>query len=612
MSTVEGLRAAGASPQAIEQHYDLSDEFFGLWLGSDMVYSCALWDATDPNDNLALAQRRKVDHFATRLHVPGRRVLDIGCGWGAMLERMVRVHGAAGGDGLTLSSAQQACAQARGVPGVDYRLQSWVDFEPTAVYDAITCIEMTEHLASDALDPDGKVEVYRAFFERCAQWLGDGGRMGLQLICQDNVGHEGSRPGVGRMSELIRTAIFPESMPGSIAELALGWETNFRLEELVDHTDHYSRTFRAWGLATRQDVDRADRLVGGDNLRTFLRYFAAGEALFRLREHALYRVVLSKRPAPKRWASPLSLGDLPDEQHDHRPDPADSASAAAIRAHYDRDDDFYQLWLGPTMMYSSAMWSPGEDGPLEEALLRKIDYFATQAVPPGASRMLDVGCGWGGNLRRLVEHHQVQSGVGLTLSQAQRRYVQAHPVAGCDIRLESWAEHRPSAPYDAILSFGAFEHFARDGSTRIERVSVYRRFFAACFAWLVPNGRLGMETIAHDDAPDTAAPLGRGPLGDVVLQVYPESLAPHLGELLLGLEPYFAVEVLRSDAADFARTCRRWLLALRTAEDEATALVGADTFRAWYRYLLSSEVQFRMNTITNYRLVLRRRPARRR
>jgi cyclopropane-fatty-acyl-phospholipid synthase len=205
----------------------------------------------------------------------------------------------------------------------------------------------------------------------------------------------------------------------------------------------------------------------------------------------------------------------------------------------------------------------------------------------------------------------VTSGVGLTLSEAQLQYLAANPVPGADVRLEPWAEHHPVAPYEAILAFGAFEHFARDGSTRTERVAVYRRFFASCWGWLVPDGRLGLETIAHDDAPDTASPLGRGPLGDVVLQVYPESLSPDLGELLLGLEPYFAVEILRSDATDFARTCRQWLLALRSAEADATELVGPDTYRAWYRYLLSSEVQFRMNTITNYRLVLRRRPHRR-
>jgi len=346
-------------------------------------------------------------------------------------------------------------------------------------------------------------------------------------------------------------------------------------------------------------------------MRTFQQYFAAGEALFRLHEHALYRVVLSKRPTPKRWAAPLLPSGLPDEEHDRQTDPADSASAAAIRSHYDIANDFYRTWLGPTMMYSSGLWPHGGNGPLDVATERKIDYFAEHAVPAGACRVLDVGCGWGGNLRRLAEHHGVIAGVGLTLSEAQHQYLASNPVPGAEIRLESWAEHRPPAPYDAILSYGAFEHFASDGSTRTERVAVYRRFFAACFDWLVPDGRLGLETIAHDDAPDTASPFGRGPLGDVVLDVYPESLSPDLGELLLGLEPYFAVEILRSDAADFARTCRHWLLALRSAEFEATAMVGPDTYRAWYRYVLSSEVQFRMNTITNYRLVLRRRPFRR-
>ena len=120
-------------------------------------------------------------------------------------------------------------------------------------------------------------------------------------------------------------------------------------------------------------------------------------------------------------------------------------------------------------------------------------------------------------------------------------------------------------PYDAIQSFGAFEHFAKDGTTSTQRIETYRRFFARCFAWLKPDGRLGLETIAHDGAPDTASPLGRGPLGDAVLQLYPESLCPHLCEIVLGFEPYFEVEVLRADADDFARTCRLWQLGLRAA-----------------------------------------------
>jgi len=609
MSSDARLVTAGTSPGAIASHYDLSNEFFAAWLGPELVYSCALWDETDPADSLDAAQARKLDWFADVLEVAGGRVLDIGCGWGALLDRFVRRHGAAAGVGLTLSEAQRSYAVGRGVPAVDYRVESWVDHRPTAQYDAATCIEMSEHLASDALTVDEKVEVYDAFFGRVGSWLRDGGRFGLQLICLDNVGHADSRPGHGPTSELIRTAIFPESMPGSLGELALGWETHFQLDRFIVHPEHYARTFRAWALAARARMPSVVDLIGRDNARTFARYFAAGEALFRLRQHALYRVVLTKRPAPKTWARYLRAGSLTVPMVGGPVDLNDSASATAVRAHYDVSNEFYACWLDPTMMYSSGWWGDGAfDAPLCDALAAKIDRFAEAVGADHGARVLDVGCGWGGTLRRLVERHGVTDATGLTLSAAQQAHIAAHPIRGVDVRLEGWADHQPDASYDAIVSFGAFEHFARDGADTSARVATYRRFFARAYDWLAPNGRLGLETIAHDDAPDTASPLGRGPLGDSVLQLFPESICPHTCEVVLGFEPFFEVELLRSDPADFARTFRHWLLALRSREDQAVDLVGADTVRLWRRYLAASEAQFRMRTLTNLRVVLRRRP----
>jgi len=608
MTSSGRLAAMGTSPRAIMHHYDLSDDFFRIWLGPDMVYSCGWWEAADGGDLLAQAQHRKLDFFADRLGVRGGRVLDVGCGWGALLDRFVRVHGAASGVGLTLSPSQADFATRRGLAEVSYLLQNWTDHKPDELYDAVTCIEATEHFASETLSPDEKVEVYRAFFDRAASWLRPGGRMGLQLICLDNVGHAGSRAGRGPFSDLILNDIFPESMAASLSELVLGWETHFELEEFLDHPSHYQRTFRAWTLAYRDQEALARALVGRRACRTYARYFAAGEVAFRLREHSLYRVILTKRPEPKIWAVTVRPSDIPP-----RADPGGGpagASAGAIRSHYDVSNSFYELWLGPSMMYSSAMWAGAvARTDLGRAQQQKIDFFAARVLPgPGPWRVLDVGCGWGGSLRRLAEAHRVTDATGLTLSPAQADYLAQHPVPGADIRLEDWNDHGPGEPYHAIFSFGAFEHFARDGTTGLQRIAAYRRFFRSCMEWLVPGGRLGLETIAHDGAPDTNAPLGRGPLGDFVLNLYPESLCPHLGEIVLGFEPFFELEVLRSDPGDFARTCRAWLTALREHEHEAAAIVGEPAVRQFRRYLAASEIQFRTRIVTNYRLVLHRRP----
>ena len=347
------LRGAGSSPAAIRRHYDVSDEFFRLWLGDDLVYSCALWDGSPDADTLTDAQRRKIDWFAGRLDVGGAHVLDVGCGWGALLERWVTRHGAASGVGLTLSPAQRAWADRRGTSGVEVREESWVDHVPDRPYDVVTCIESTEHFASDALAPAEKVEVYRSFFQTAWSWLRPGGRLGLQLICLDNVDPADARAGTGPLTDLILDEIFPEAMSPALSELALGWETWFALDELADHTAHYVRTFRAWALAYRARREQASALLPAEQLRVFERYFAAGELCFRLREQALFRVTLTRRPEPKVWAVPPALPDARSDAPRVR-----TASAEAVQSHYDVSDDFYALWLGPTMMYSSAMYPP--------------------------------------------------------------------------------------------------------------------------------------------------------------------------------------------------------------------------------------------------------------
>ena len=113
-------------------------------------------------------------------------------------------------------------------------------------------------------DSDNKVDVYREFFESASSWLRPGGRVGLQLICLDGVGEQASRLGQTAVGDLIGRDVFPESMPASLAEMVLGWETQFRLVAFLDSTRDYARTFRAWALAHRSRRAEAERLVGSE------------------------------------------------------------------------------------------------------------------------------------------------------------------------------------------------------------------------------------------------------------------------------------------------------------------------------------------------------------
>ena len=603
----EALRRSGSSPAAIAAHYDLPADFFATWLGPDLVYSCARWDDDDPAQTVARAQQAKIDYFARELDVGGRRLLDVGCGWGAAVRRFAGEHGAAAAVGLTLSGSQRSYALDHPRPGVDVRLESWIDHVPTAPYDAITCIEATEHLAHDGLTSDEKVAVYAAFVERLASWLVPDGRLGLQLICLDDVSHAGSRPGRGPLSELIRTGIFPEAMSASLGELALAWEPHFRLERFEARPDHYVRTFRAWNLALRADRERAAALVDGPTLRLVERYLAAGEALFRLGEQTLYRVVLRRRPTPKVWRTPLRPGLLRAGGAEGAARPAPAASAAAVQAHYDLSNDFFALWLDPSMAYSSGLWQ-GEDDDLEQATARKARFFLDALDLPAHGRLLDVGCGWGAALALALREHPGLDAVGLTLSPAQKERCRAAPrpsrrgtaraVAGARAlrplrrhpqlrRLRALRPGRLAARSSASSPTAASSPPAMPGS-RPAAGSRSRRSRTTTPP-TPPRSRAGGRS-ATPSSTCSPSPCAR---------TWPRSSwgsNPGSGWRSCAATPPTSPAPSGPGRSGCGRT-----------RSGGASWWGPTLVRAFRRYLASSEVQFRTGTLTNYRLVLRRR-----
>ena len=159
------------------------------------------------------------------------------------------------------------------------------------------------------------------------------------------------------------------------------------------------------------------------------------------------------------------------------------SSPAAIQQHYDIGNNFYRLWLDPTLSYSCALWAKDErDDRLAEAQVRKLDYHADQARVTAGACVLDVGCGWGALLKRLVEVHNAGQAVGITLSKAQADWAASFRDPRIGVYLESWTDHAPANPYDAIISIGAFEHFARPDWGDTEKENAYRAFFGAATA----------------------------------------------------------------------------------------------------------------------------------
>lgn len=277
---------------------------------------------------------------------------------------------------------------------------------------------------------------------------------------------------------------------------------------------------------------------------------------------------------------------------------ARGASPAAIQAHYDLSDDFFRLWLDPEMVYSAALFEGEED--LATAQVRKLDHHIDAAKARGAERVLDIGCGWGALLRRLVNTGGVKEAIGLTLSASQAAWIRRTPLPGITVREESWREHKPASPYDAIISIGAFEHFARPGLSREEKLAAYREFFDFCHGALKPGGRLSLQTIAYVGSRAELPPF-------IANEVFRESELPFIAEPLIAAADAFEVVALRNDREHYDRTLRMWERALAAREAEAVALVGAGAVSHFHRYLKISAMGFRTGAICLLRMSFVRR-----
>ncbi|HET7121453.1 MAG TPA: cyclopropane-fatty-acyl-phospholipid synthase family protein [Solirubrobacterales bacterium] len=250
--------------------------------------------------------------------------------------------------------------------------------------------------------------------------------------------------------------------------------------------------------------------------------------------------------------------------------------ARAVRHHYDVSNEYFELFLGPTMVYSCAIWRDGEKKTLEEAQEEKLDTVARKLGIKEGERVLDVGCGWGGFPLWAATKYGA-SVVGITLSppqaeKARQRAEEAGVADRVEIRVMDYRDLAGSGEkFDAIASIGMVEHV---GSGNID---LYAQTLAGL---LEPGGRLlnhGITRLRHSD-PEAGAFSER--------YVFPDAAPLHLSRVLLGLERAgFVTHHVEDFGPDYAETLRHWAKNFDEHLEEAIRLGGAERARVWRLYL---------------------------
>ncbi|ORW00899.1 cyclopropane mycolic acid synthase family methyltransferase [Mycobacterium kyorinense] len=268
-----------------------------------------------------------------------------------------------------------------------------------------------------------------------------------------------------------------------------------------------------------------------------------------------------------------------------------------IQSHYDRSNEFFKLWLDPSMTYSCAYWEDGATT-LEEAQYAKRELaLGKLGLKPGMT-LLDIGCGWGSTMRHAIEKYDVNV-IGLTLSEnqlahCQQKFDEMDSPRRKEVRLQGWEEF--NEPVDRIVSLGAFEHFA-DGIGTYER---YADFFKMTYNVMPDDGVMLLHTIVVPSA-EEGEKLGLKRtmslmrfISFIRKEIYPGGRLPQVDIVdKYATEAGFHISRHHFIGKNYVRTLDTWAKALEAHKDQAIELKGEQMYETFIKYLTGCRELFR-------------------
>ena len=267
-----------------------------------------------------------------------------------------------------------------------------------------------------------------------------------------------------------------------------------------------------------------------------------------------------------------------------------TTSRRNIAEHYDLGNDFYKLWLDPSMTYSSARFESAGQG-LEDAQLGKYDALCRKLMLKPGDHVLDIGCGWGG----FAVHAASRFGcrvTGVTISEAQAAYARRRiSDAGLEDRIEVRLQD-----YRHIT--GSFDKIASIEMLEAVGDKYHHSFFSKCAEVLRPDGLLGVQMITVPDCRYSG--LAKG-VDWIQKHIFPGSLLLSVGrinDVLLKTGDLFMHD-LEDLGADYARTLSAWHVGFNNARERVLALGFDEPFiRSWNYYLKYCEAAFATRNIS--------------